>query len=206
VWRKWTELPVPQDVIDHFRIISGEPGKINFDKKEEDVTKEKEETNKVNLEHKESDLINIIEDENEVLRNIATEEEVKETPILEIEIHEKESEVETIAGDHVSDENQHKEVNHHYNLRPSRYHDYSHGLQRWRERAREALNNELSLFIKENVFEKVENRNQEQSREQYKCTASSWKREMVKLRQEQLQMEGHKLVTAKKKLTLLLYG
>lgn len=38
------------------------------------------------------------------------------------------------------------------------------GLQRWGERAREALKNELNLFIQEEVFENIENINEEQKR------------------------------------------
>jgi hypothetical protein len=51
---------------------------------------------------------------------------------------------------------------HSYNLRENRRRDYSHrfaflsvnaGLKRWGDRAREALMDELKLFLKENVFE-----------------------------------------------------
>ncbi len=53
---------------------------------------------------------------------------------------------------------------HSYNLRENRRRDYSHrfaflsvnaGLKRWGDRAKEALMDELKLFLKENVFEKL---------------------------------------------------
>jgi len=168
VWRKWTELPVPQDVIDCLREISGEHGKLIIDEEEEEVNIG---VDKIYDETVEESLGNeqiMIEDENEALGNEDAEEDVRKASVLEGETRENEADGGDAIIDHTMEEIDvsDKEVSHSYNLRPSRDRNYSHkfsfvsvkvGLQRWGERAVDALNNELNLFIKENVFEKVEN-------------------------------------------------
>ncbi len=176
VWRRWMELPVPQDVIDRLKEISGEQGKLIIDEEKEEVD--------IMIEriYDETD-----EDENEVLRSENAEEDIEKTSALEGEIQKIEVKGEGSALERQIQEDEFedseaitnhaeekdapdKEVNHGYNLRPSRDRDYSHkfsfgsvkvGLQKWGGRAVDALNNELNLFIKKKVFEKVENLSQE---------------------------------------------
>lgn len=75
VWRRWMELPVPQDVIDRLKEISGEQGKLIIDKEKEEVD--------IMIEriYDETD-----EDENEVLRSEKAEEDIEKTSALEGEI------------------------------------------------------------------------------------------------------------------------
>jgi len=69
------ELPVPQDVIDRLKEISGEQGKLIIDKEKEEVD--------IMIEriYDETD-----EDENEVLRSEKAEEDIEKTSALEGEI------------------------------------------------------------------------------------------------------------------------
>jgi hypothetical protein len=77
---------------------------------------------------------------------------------------------------------------HEYNLRPSRARDYSYkfsflsvnaGLKKWGDEARNVLMDELNLFVKEEVFEVVENPSELQMKMHYICIVLLLRREMA---------------------------
>jgi len=173
--RRWTELPVPSDVIHRVEEMAGESedvlrsltdvegddydhGDQNDDTAEEDVTNhdtvDGEKSNEENITeiviNDEFGDIGVITDETKAIHEESINNNEENEP--------KESRHETTHG---------------YNLRENRSRDYSHrfaflsvnaGLKRWGDRAREALMDELKLFLKENVFEKLNEPNSTQKK------------------------------------------
>jgi hypothetical protein len=58
------------------------------------------------------------------------------------------------------------------------------GLKKWGERAKDAIKDELMLFIKEEVFEAVSEPNQQQITSALRMLVSLQKKEMEELRPE----------------------
>jgi hypothetical protein len=137
VRRKWTELPVPEDVIDRLKDILGESGKIDLHGDEDCEERNVENTN-------EEDKYEVSQD----MEQINVDQERESAAEIEPEVQSAEGEIEEGILQESTPmttklvEKQY-ELNHRYDLRPSQNWDYSHcftfvsvkvGLQRWRER------------------------------------------------------------------------
>jgi len=158
--RRWTELPVPSDVIHRVEEMAGES---------EDVLRSMMNVEEDDYDHGVPD--NNTAEEEVTNHNIIDGEKSNEENMKEIVINEEFSDVGVIANEtgaiheeliSNNEESEPKEsrdaTTHSYNLRENRSRDYSHrfaflsvnaGLKRWGDRAREALMDELKLFLKE---------------------------------------------------------
>jgi hypothetical protein len=162
------EQPVPRDVIDRLdELTANEPdyeNDINIEEKEEDNNDQVREANEeeidvnppnVNIEDEPRPTIETEENNNNDLNNGENDEFEKE-----------ENEVEVANEDM-------QENAHGYNLRTNRIRDYSHcftflsvqaGLKQFGQKGKEAILEELRMFLAEKVFAYIKNPTPEQKR------------------------------------------
>jgi hypothetical protein len=177
--RRWTELPVPSDVIHRVEEMAGESEDVLsslMNVEEDDYDHGVPNSNTVEEEITNHDIVNgenSNEDKYETIGEVVMNNEFSNER-LDID-----NEVEATQDELVNnnEENEPKKgrnaTTHSYNLRENRRRDYSHrfaflsvnaGLKRWGDRAKEALMDELKLFLKENVFEKLNEPNNDQKK------------------------------------------
>jgi hypothetical protein len=161
VRRKWTELPIPLDVINHLEELAGNSRNVielleddNLDLNSRDENGE--------IELDQVDVIEATEDEEVNFNDIPQQVDAGNTMGIDV--------------DGVMDGEQEKEKPMHgYNLRENRKRDnhYPHRfallsvgaeLKKWGDRARDALMDELKLFLKEEVFEAVTHPSEDQKK------------------------------------------
>jgi len=172
-WR-WTELPVPSDVVHQLEELAGESENVLsslIDVEEDDYdhsildNNAEEEMDNHDLINRENSQRNKNETAEEVVandgfsnENIGTDYEVGTMQNELVNVNDASEE------ENESEKENRKMTTHSYGLRENRERDYTHrfaflsvnaGLERWGDRAKEALMDELKLFLKENVFEKL---------------------------------------------------
>jgi hypothetical protein len=185
VRRKWTELPVLSEVIDKLDEMTKdktECGELDYEIK--DVINEDDKlSQRLNKNAEESDMQfvetydnnkNHIEDETQIVEALETDENEFSTEGTygdEIIGSEKDYELEqSEENDNYDGKEEDKKT---YNLQSSRNRDYSYcfamvsvktGLEKWEDKAKIALFDELNHFIKEKVFEQVVSPSNEQKK------------------------------------------
>ena len=185
VRQKWTELPVSNEVIHKLGEFSHDLNDDYDVLMDEDESEHEENTGdndnipileEFDLENNESlDSANIETaiEENlnaEVVEEKETEEDNLTNKDVEDGINnenEEEEKIERLGSSEITEEKENQDSGERrYNLRPNRELSYSHKysflsihgrVNRWGERAKEAVREELRMFEKEKVFEKVKN-------------------------------------------------
>lgn len=173
---------MPEDVIERLKDLSegsAEIGLADLDS-DLDVVKQNEymETGNTNGEKEiileVEEEIPMIEENDEVERSSVNKEEENKFE-EEVPIMTKETEnISQNLGENQDDEIRSDILDrtHAYNLRPSRDPDYSYkfsflsvnaGIQKWGDKAKNAIGDELQLFVKKGVFKKVNNPTVEQT-------------------------------------------
>jgi hypothetical protein len=179
--RKWTELPVPSEVILRLEEMSQDPNDgveyiLNDDASETEAEETNESINEEGSEH-EVDAVRARDEQGEELptkvpineEQIDSEENVATNELIEpdhsiVDNCEDENAAntsivsqETVRTDNLTIKPQPSR----YNLRPNRTPNYLRrfaflsvkaGIKKWGDRAREAVREELRMFIKEKVF------------------------------------------------------
>jgi hypothetical protein len=179
--RKWTELPIPSEVIIRVEELAGDPHDSVTDMITDDMMDaDEDEQNEVEEEIPQDEAV-IAEENPDNERGQTNEGMEQEVPMR---LNENEHEVEGImireeeqelheqqeANLYVSTSDEtmvtaNTERGHRYDLRPNRTRDYSHrykclisvkaGLRKWGEKAPAAVLEELMGFIKEKVFKNI---------------------------------------------------
>jgi hypothetical protein len=181
--KKWTELPVPSDVLIRLDEMAMDPndnveGMREEEEEENRQTEDNGQEEQNPLEAREEtgkeDIGEINDDEEEdysdmsILREL-TDEKVQKLSGNQSVLDDSMTD-ETVTTSNVTQEG----INitdtgakrHNYDLRPTRERDYSHrfamlslkaGLKRWGNKAKEAMLDELRLFLSEEVFEQLKN-------------------------------------------------
>jgi hypothetical protein len=200
VHRKWTELPVPSEVILRLEEIAKDPMDAveqiweddeDLDDPVDQTTQEENQNMSTeggveNITQRDFNNNIGMEDENEGNQNNALEHD--DSPSIlqqEAEYHEKkeeEDDKENSNEERDVDNSEGEDLNvstaetivtsnteqsrHNYNLRSSRQRDYSYryamlslkaGIKRWGEKAKDAMLDELKLFLSEEVFASLQN-------------------------------------------------
>jgi hypothetical protein len=171
--QKWTELPVPSEVILRLEELSNDPNDsiqemLMEDENENEVesSMEQDDTNSIKVPNAiEAAVVEDEEDRNMEQIPILEESEEEmplQNPILDISM----SDEMTVTSNSTGQTR--------YDLRPNRNQDYSHrytcllsvkaGLRKWGDKARAAVREELMGFIKEQEFENIKKPTLEQIR------------------------------------------
>jgi hypothetical protein len=173
--KKWTELPVPSEVLIRLEEMATDPNDDVEDIREEDEgDRPAEEIREENAEQHVSDenLVDEInsEDEDEyrdmpTLREI-TDEEMQHLSGTQNALDDSMTGDTVITSNVTQDRVENDVPQHGYDLRPARKRDYSYrftmlslkaGLKRWGKKAKEAMLDELKLFLSEEVFQQLHN-------------------------------------------------
>jgi hypothetical protein len=153
----WDELPIPMDVIDRVdELTANEP---EYENDLVDIDDDIEENNADGAGDQYNNLPEepINECEQDIQPTQPREDEENENMKMELE---REQEIEDRLED-VEDENVNQDNDHGYNLRLNRTRDYSHcssflsvqaGLKQFGKRGKDAILDELRLFLTEEVF------------------------------------------------------
>jgi len=181
VRRKWTELPVPSDVIERLDDLTLDKSDCEQDLYDNIDQEIEENGNVVGVEEKEQQVTPVIDNREEQQVEIedhqmelSIEENVNNAEHVGLAMNNK-GDDETIEctsdGRQLSEEEyknnqENEEQVRRYDLQPRRDRDFSYrfamvsvkvGLEKWGGKAKDALLDELNLFIKEEVFEQVIN-------------------------------------------------
>ncbi len=176
VRRKWTELPIPSEVILRLEELSMEQGDevelLDNDDDDEDVPEESENVTG-GTEEPVDETIETREQDNEIPDNITRErdesmddEEVRTNNTIEELEMQMEEESEPMNVSHVSKSAATVQTSNQkrYNLRPRKDYNYRFamlslkaGLKRWGKKAKDAMLDGLKLFLSEEVFEGLNN-------------------------------------------------
>lgn len=177
VRRKWDELPIPTDVIERLKELTTDGAEY-----EDGPDKEQENEEEQQLVAPENDLnwSDGLEDERckENVRNSDTSgdherelEQIDEDQLDCVEESNKEENINDLEEE--QPEQDVPEKRHRYNVRNKRDRDYSYrfamvsvktGLERWGSKMKDALLDELNLFIDQKVFEQVMNPTESQKK------------------------------------------
>jgi len=190
VQRKWTELPVPSDAIDRLEELAGDVSNV-LDRLEEKNDQENlpelinaEEQPELELENDQQNLQVHAGNKEVKLHNAETSEEIYNKDLTHHDVKfqdEPKEDVDDVVPESelipTDNFNHHEEkenmVNNRYNLRINRGRDYSHrftllsvsaGIKHWGDKTKEALMDELKLFLKEEVFDLVNKPTKEQKK------------------------------------------
>jgi hypothetical protein len=168
VRRRWTELPVPSDVVYRLEELAGESEDVLsslMNSEEDDYDHGVSNSNTEEEEIANHNLINgedSNEDKNETVGEVVTNNEFSNERLdVDEEVGATQNESVNNNDENKSEKEERNTTTHSYSLRENRRRDYSHrftflsvnaGLKRWGDRAKEALMDELKLFLKENVY------------------------------------------------------
>jgi len=183
--RSWTELPIPGDVIKRVEDMSDSCGELFVDSLlgnseaivEEQLLNIEEPTQEYSTIDKDrdddelpleeiymadqntnEDDENNTERDSSMMKTTVIEEEVSPGDIVEEDFDEDNKENKSVEIEETKDIGVQR-----YNLRPNRLRNYKYsflsvhaGIKKWGDRAKDAVREELKLFVKEKVFEQVE--------------------------------------------------
>jgi hypothetical protein len=181
--RRWTEMPVPTDVVARLEEMSSDPNdslhdyiidKIDdnmsnderdhsedvgdMNKEEDEIIKEEEKSDGESEKMFVDPTFMCQENENHD-HDLNDYGDIEDSSNTEYEADEREKE----NNKEVRDIDRTEAIAHRYNLRPNRYlYKYSFlslhtGVKRWGDRAKDAIKDELNMLIKEKVFVEVMN-------------------------------------------------
>jgi len=177
VRKRWTEMPVPTDVIIRLEEMSTDPSDVLNEFFDESISEVIENECDNISEEKENEIemqgnfVDITEELDNIYEEEGNIEGIEEDSLKVQENHDElindNNDVSEISEQNEGniERNEANTTTQRYNLRPNQSLNYSHkysflsvhaSVKRWDDRAKEAIKDELKMLIKEKVFEEVQ--------------------------------------------------